>query len=171
MRSLFSQLSSTENVSPSHRITARSITFCNSRTFPGQLYPLNSLRDFLSMVVNFFPALFPKRSMKYSTSKGMSASRSRNGGISIGTTLSRYREILAKFAFRNERVQIAMSGRQHSNVNGNRPVACRRARFHVPAGPATVRFGFQGAGRRLRLEKLSRHSPIQNARGAVALRR
>ena len=89
--SLFSQLSSTENVSPSHRITARSITFCNSRTFPGQLYPSNNLRDFLSMVVNFFPAIFPKRSMKYSTSKGMSASRSLNGGISIGTTVSRYK--------------------------------------------------------------------------------
>src|SRR5712672_886614 len=31
------QLASTENVSPSQRMTARSITFCNSRTFPGQL--------------------------------------------------------------------------------------------------------------------------------------
>ena len=31
-----SQVSSTANVSPSHRITARSITFCNSRTLPGQ---------------------------------------------------------------------------------------------------------------------------------------
>src|ERR1700730_15121804 len=31
-----SQLSSTEKVSPSLRITARSITFCNSRTLPGQ---------------------------------------------------------------------------------------------------------------------------------------
>jgi hypothetical protein len=33
-----SQLSSTENVSVSQRITERSITFCNSRTFPGQGY-------------------------------------------------------------------------------------------------------------------------------------
>src|ERR1700733_3483432 len=30
-----SQFGSTENVSPSQRITARSITFCNSRTLPG----------------------------------------------------------------------------------------------------------------------------------------
>ena len=89
--SLLSHVSSTENVSPSHRITARSTTFCSSRTFPGQLYPWNSLRDFLSMALNFFPARFPKRSMKYSTSKGMSETRSRKGGISIGTTLSRYR--------------------------------------------------------------------------------
>ena len=87
--SFFSHVSSIENVSPSHRITARSITFCSSRTFPGQMYASNSLRDFLSMALNFFPALFPNRSMKYSTSKGMSEIRSRNGGISIGTTLSR----------------------------------------------------------------------------------
>ncbi len=33
----FSQLSSTENVSVSLRMTARSTTFCNSRMFPGQL--------------------------------------------------------------------------------------------------------------------------------------
>ncbi len=31
-----SQVSSTENASPSHRITARSTTFCSSRMFPGQ---------------------------------------------------------------------------------------------------------------------------------------
>ena len=34
--SRFSHASSTENVSPSHRITALSITFCSSRMFPGQ---------------------------------------------------------------------------------------------------------------------------------------
>src|SRR5713101_1024181 len=34
--SLLSQLSSTEKISPSQRMTARSITFCSSRTFPGQ---------------------------------------------------------------------------------------------------------------------------------------
>jgi Transposase len=32
----FSQLSFTEKISPSQRMTARSITFCSSRTFPGQ---------------------------------------------------------------------------------------------------------------------------------------
>src|SRR6266851_652197 len=31
-----SQVSSTTQISPSLKITARSITFCNSRTFPGQ---------------------------------------------------------------------------------------------------------------------------------------
>src|SRR5271155_1785769 len=31
-----SQVSSTAQISPSLKITARSITFCNSRTFPGQ---------------------------------------------------------------------------------------------------------------------------------------
>src|SRR5579862_2313629 len=33
-----SQVSSTEKVSPSLRMTARSITFCSSRMFPGQSY-------------------------------------------------------------------------------------------------------------------------------------
>src|SRR5260370_30774320 len=33
---LLSQLSSSEKLSPSQRMTARSITFCSSRTFPGQ---------------------------------------------------------------------------------------------------------------------------------------
>ena len=36
--SRLSQISSTENVSPSARMTARSITFWSSRTFPGQPY-------------------------------------------------------------------------------------------------------------------------------------
>ena len=85
------QVSSTERVSPSLRMTARSITFCSSRTLPGQPYAWNSWRVFRLMVLNFFPAFFPKRSIKYSTSKGMSAARSRNAGISIGTTFSLYR--------------------------------------------------------------------------------
>src|SRR5712692_7413743 len=56
-----------------------------------QAYGWNSWRVFRLMVLNFFPAFFPKRSIKYSTSKGMSAARSRNEGISIGTTFSLYK--------------------------------------------------------------------------------
>src|SRR5215469_4817365 len=36
-------------------------------------YAWRSFRVRLSIVLNFFPALFPNRAMKYSTSKGMSA--------------------------------------------------------------------------------------------------
>src|SRR5271154_402802 len=36
--SRLNQVSSTAKLSPSDRITARSITFCSSRTFPGQPY-------------------------------------------------------------------------------------------------------------------------------------
>ena len=106
-------------MSPSLRITARSITFCSSRMLPGHPYDWNSLTNFLSIVLNFFPALFPKRSMKYSTSKGISAARSRNGGIWIGTTFSLYRRSWRNFAFGDERVQIAMRGGQHSHVHRN----------------------------------------------------
>src|SRR5271163_3491701 len=94
--SRLNQVSSTAKLSPSDRITARSITFCSSRTFPGQPYAWRTFKDFLPIVRNFFPALFPKRSMKYSASKAISAARSRNGGISIGTTFSLY-----KRSFRN----------------------------------------------------------------------
>src|SRR6202048_1127416 len=61
-------VSSTEKGSPSLRVRARSITFCSSRTLPGQPYAWNSWRVFRLMVLNFFPAFFPKRSIKYSTS-------------------------------------------------------------------------------------------------------
>ncbi len=71
--------------------------FCSSRTFPGQPYAWNTFRNFLSMVLNFFPTLFPNRSMKYSTSRGISSARSRNDGIWMGTTFSRYRRSWRNF--------------------------------------------------------------------------
>src|SRR2546425_10820929 len=48
--------SSMAKVSPSHRITARSITFCSSRTFPGQSYACNSSNVCFLMVRMLFPA-------------------------------------------------------------------------------------------------------------------
>src|ERR1700681_2034601 len=65
-----SQVSSTEKMSPSLKMTARSITLCSSRTLPGQLYAWKSLRVLSSINLNFLPAFFPMRPMKYSTSKG-----------------------------------------------------------------------------------------------------
>src|SRR5439155_1402877 len=53
-----SQVSSTEKVSPSHRITARSITFCNSRMLPGQSYAWNRSEVFLFMLRIFLPAFW-----------------------------------------------------------------------------------------------------------------
>src|ERR1700688_70238 len=50
-----SQLSSTEKFSVSHTITDRSMTFCNSRMFPGQGYDSSNRRVFLSTVVIFLP--------------------------------------------------------------------------------------------------------------------
>src|ERR1700683_1427661 len=51
-----SQLSSTEKFSVSHTMTDRSITFCNSRMFPGQGYDSSNRRVFLSTVVILLPA-------------------------------------------------------------------------------------------------------------------
>src|SRR6266404_6597833 len=51
-----SQASSTKKVSPSHRITARSTTFCNSRMLPGQSYAWKSSMVFLSIFRIFLPA-------------------------------------------------------------------------------------------------------------------
>ena len=59
--SRLSHVSSTANVSESLRVTARSITFCSSRTFPGQSYSCRIFWVFFSMVWNFFPILFPYR--------------------------------------------------------------------------------------------------------------
>src|SRR2546426_4589366 len=53
-----SQVSSTEKISPSHRITARSITFCNSRMLPGQSYAWNRSEVFLFMLRIFLPAFW-----------------------------------------------------------------------------------------------------------------
>src|SRR6266403_2219337 len=51
------QLSSTEKFSVSHTITDRSMTFCNSRMFPGQGYDPSNWRVFLSTLVMFLPAV------------------------------------------------------------------------------------------------------------------
>src|SRR5580704_6030026 len=51
-----SQLPSTENVSDSLTITDRSITFCNSRMLPGQVYECSRSRLFLSIDVKCLPA-------------------------------------------------------------------------------------------------------------------
>ncbi len=53
------QLSSTENVSPSHKMTPRSTTFCSSRMFPGQPYALNNPSVLLFICLIFLPAFFP----------------------------------------------------------------------------------------------------------------
>jgi len=52
------QLSSTENVSPSLKMTPRSTTFCSSRMFPGQPYALNNASVLLLMCLIFLPAFF-----------------------------------------------------------------------------------------------------------------
>jgi len=88
--SRLSHVSSTAKVSASLRMTARSITFCSSRMLPGHSYSCKSFSDFLSIVLNCFPVFFPNRAMKYSTSNGISIARSRNEGISMGTTFSLY---------------------------------------------------------------------------------
>src|SRR5579863_1725294 len=51
-----SQLPSTENVAVSLTMTDRSITFCNSRILPGQLYACSRSRLFLSTAVKCLPA-------------------------------------------------------------------------------------------------------------------
>jgi hypothetical protein len=51
-----SQLSSTEKLAVSHTITDHSMTFCNSRMFPGQAYDSSNRRVFLSTVVILLPA-------------------------------------------------------------------------------------------------------------------
>src|SRR5258708_1998410 len=83
------QLSSTVNSSVSHSTTDRSITFCNSRTFPGHGYDCKrcSVRLFTRRID--FPAFRAYRSMKYLTSRGISSVRSRKGGTSRGNTFSR----------------------------------------------------------------------------------
>src|SRR5258708_7038615 len=83
------QLSSTVNSSVSHSIADRSITFCNSRTFPGHGYDCKrcSVRLFTRRID--FPAFRAYRSMKYLTSRGISSVRSRKGGTSRGNTFSR----------------------------------------------------------------------------------
>src|SRR5258707_8176202 len=51
-----SQLLSTERFSVSHTITERSMTFCNSRMFPGQGYDCSNSKLLLFTPRMFFPA-------------------------------------------------------------------------------------------------------------------
>ena len=70
-------------------ITARSITFWSSRTFPGQEYDSQAFRSSSGMVAMSFLILREKISTKYSTRGRMSSRRSRRGGNVIGNTFSR----------------------------------------------------------------------------------
>src|SRR5579872_6333450 len=80
-------VSSTENVSSSHRITPRSTTFCSSRMLPGQSYAWKSSSVFFLIWLILFPALLAYRSTKYSTKRGMSSFLSRRAGTHMGKTL------------------------------------------------------------------------------------
>src|SRR5215813_7045868 len=84
-----SHRSSIESVSESEMITARSMTFCSSRMFPGQSYDCSKSAIALLMPRILLPARLVYRWMKYSTSRGISARRSRNAGTCRGNTLSR----------------------------------------------------------------------------------
>src|ERR1035437_1371995 len=74
---------------PCVRITARSIKFSNSRTFPGHSNPPRISIVFLGMLVIDLLIRRANFWTKYSTSNGMSSRRSRNGGTRIGNTFSR----------------------------------------------------------------------------------
>src|SRR5438445_9998008 len=65
-----SQVSSTEKVSPSHRIIARSITFCSSRILPVQSYFWYRSKVSLFRTRIFLPDYSPSRSIKYPTTHG-----------------------------------------------------------------------------------------------------
>src|SRR5215471_11185715 len=84
-----SHRASIDNVAESHTITARSMTFCSSRMLPGQSYDCSWANAPLQMPRIRFPARLVYRCAKYSTSRGMSARRSRRAGTSSGNTLSR----------------------------------------------------------------------------------
>src|SRR5262245_39012929 len=84
-----SHRSSTARVSESDTITARSITFCSSRMFPGQSYDCMRLDVSLLRPLILLPARFAYRWRKYSTRRGISVRRSRRAGTSSGNTLRR----------------------------------------------------------------------------------
>src|SRR6185312_1379316 len=71
------------------RITARSMTFCNSRTLPGQLWVLSARMASSEKPLTGTPCLRLKRRMNSSLRNGTSSRRSRNGGTWIGTTFRR----------------------------------------------------------------------------------
>ena len=58
---MVSQLSSTVSCSPSETITARSMTFCSSRMFPGHGYDRKSSRFLLPTLAILLPARLASR--------------------------------------------------------------------------------------------------------------
>src|ERR1035437_787246 len=67
-------------------MTARSMQFCSSRTFPGHAYCRISSTALGAKISGFLFKSRQKRSRKYLASIGMSSGRSRSGGIVIGNT-------------------------------------------------------------------------------------
>ena len=74
---------------PWERITARSITFCISRMFPGQLYRTRVFMTSVGIVSIRRPIRRAKRWVKWRASIGMSSRRSRKGGSTTGKTFRR----------------------------------------------------------------------------------
>jgi len=79
----------TRSVGPGERITARSITFCSSRTLPGHGHRLNASIVSRGTASIGRRSRFAYRWTKCRTSGGMSSGRSRSGGTRIGKTLRR----------------------------------------------------------------------------------
>jgi hypothetical protein len=78
----------TEHWRPRERITARSMTFCISRMFPGQGYRTNAFIVSEEIVSICFFMLRAKCWAKCRTRKGMSSVRSIKDGTWIGNTFN-----------------------------------------------------------------------------------
>src|SRR5258705_405503 len=76
-------------IGPLANTTARSMTFCNSRMFPGQAYLVRLSIDFCDTPRISLPRFLPNRLRKKFTKSGMSSRRSRSGGTSSGNTFRR----------------------------------------------------------------------------------
>jgi len=114
--SLDSQLSSTEKFSVSHTMIDRSITFCNSRMFPGQGYDSSIRRVFLSTVVILLPAFSrvainevfnQERNILFSASKRRNFDRK---------DIQAVKQITAERPSADSGLQVTVRGCDHSNV-------------------------------------------------------
>ena len=85
----FNSVSARRNMDSGDRTTARSMTFCSSRMFPGQSCALRT--SITSSGITSMGLLKRAENLftKYFTSAGISRVRSRNGGREIGMTFNR----------------------------------------------------------------------------------
>ncbi len=152
------------------RIAARSITFSNSRTLPGQSYCIRR-RTSPSVSRSSRLSLRPSLCTKCAASSGMSSRRSRSGTELDREYVEPEIEVLAESAAPHLLLEVAIGRRDHAHVDGAGALFADALEIVLLAARAGACPAARAACRRPRRGTACRHRPVRTGRRRRAARR